>query len=82
MSRFAMGPLSCPACLSVTLVYYGQTVAQISMKLGMQVGLGPDHIVLHGDPAPLPPKGHSPSPNFQHMSIVVKWLDGSRCHSV
>jgi len=30
------------------------------MKLGMQVGLGPGHIVLGGDPAPLPPKGHSP----------------------
>jgi len=30
------------------------------MKLGMQVGLGPGHIVLDGDPAPPPPKGHSP----------------------
>jgi len=30
------------------------------MKLGMQVGLGPGHIVLDGDPATLPPKGHSP----------------------
>jgi len=30
------------------------------MKLGMQVGLGPCHIVLDGDPAPPPPKGHSP----------------------
>ena len=30
------------------------------MKLGMQLGLGPGHIVLDGDPAPLPPKGHSP----------------------
>ena len=29
------------------------------MKLGMQVGLGPGHIVLDGDPAPSPPKGHS-----------------------
>jgi len=31
------------------------------MKLGMQVGLGPGHIVLglDGDPAPPPPKGHS-----------------------
>ena len=30
------------------------------MKLGMQVGHGPGHIVLDGDP-PLPhPKGHSP----------------------
>jgi len=30
------------------------------MKLGMEVGLGPGHIVLDGDPAPPPPKGHSP----------------------
>ena len=26
----------------------------------MEVGLGPDHIVLDGDPAPIPIKGHSP----------------------
>jgi len=30
------------------------------MKLGVQVGLGPDHIALDGDPAPPPPEGHSP----------------------
>ena len=30
------------------------------MKLGTQVGLGPGHIVLDGNPAPPPPKGHSP----------------------
>jgi len=30
------------------------------MKLGIQVGLGPGHIVLDGDPAPPPPKGHGP----------------------
>jgi len=29
------------------------------MKLGLQVGLVPGHIVLDGDPAPSP-KGHSP----------------------
>jgi len=53
--------LSCPVLsLSVTLVYYDQTVGRIKMKLGMQVGLGPGHIVLDGDPAPPPPKGHSP----------------------
>ena len=34
------------------------------MKLGMQVGLGPGHNVLTGDPAPPPPKGHSPHPIF------------------
>ena len=30
------------------------------MKLGLQVGLGPGHIVLDGDPAPPPLKGYSP----------------------
>jgi len=52
--------LSCPVCLSVTLVYCGQTVGRIEMKLGMQVGLGPGHIVLDGDPAPLPQRGTVP----------------------
>ena len=47
-------------CLSVTLVYCGQTVGRIKMKLGLQVGLGPGHIVLGGDPGPPPLKGHSP----------------------
>ena len=32
-------------------------VGRIKMKLGMQVGLGPGHIVLDGDPAPPPSKG-------------------------
>jgi len=39
------------------LVYCGQTVGWIKMKLGIHVGLGPGHIVLDGDPAPPPPKG-------------------------
>jgi len=30
------------------------------MKLGVQVGLGPGHIVLDGDPGAPPTKGHSP----------------------
>jgi len=47
-------------CLSVTLVYCGQTVGRIKMKLGTQVGIGPGHIVLGGDPAPRPLKWHSP----------------------
>jgi len=29
------------------------------VKLGMQVGLGPGHIALDGDPAPPPANGHS-----------------------
>ena len=39
--------------LSVALVYCGQTVGWIKMPLGMEVGLGPGHIVLDGDPANL-----------------------------
>jgi len=30
------------------------------MALDLEVGLGPGHIVLDGDPAPLPKKGQSP----------------------
>ena len=55
--------LSVCLCLSVTLVYCGQTVGWIKMKLGVEVGLG--HIVLHGDPVP-PPKGAQP-PNVRPM---------------
>ena len=63
VKRFALCYRSvvCPVCLSVTLVYCGQTVGRIKMKLGIQVGLGPGHIVLGGDPAPPPLKGHSPA---------------------
>ena len=50
----------CLSVLSVTFVHCGQTVGRIKMKLGMQVGLGPGHIVLGGDPAPPPLKRHSP----------------------
>jgi len=49
----------------------------IKMKLGMEVGLGPDHIVRWGRGSP-PQIGHSP-PNFWPMSVVAKRLDGSRC---
>jgi len=42
----------------------GRKVGRIKMKLGMQVGRGPGHIVLDGDPAPPPSKGHNPPPIF------------------
>jgi len=48
--------LSCPVlsvCLSMTLVYCGQTVGWIKMKLGIQVGLGPGHIAIDEDSTPL-----------------------------
>jgi len=50
----------CLSVLSVTFVHCGQTVGRIKMKLGVQVGLGPGHIVLDENPAPPSPKGHSP----------------------
>ena len=53
--------LSClSVCLPVTLVYCGQTVGRIKMKLGTRVGLGPGHIVLDWDPAPLTQRGTAP----------------------
>ena len=47
----------CLSVLSATLVYCGQTVGWITMELGMQVGLGPGHIVLDWESAPLPQRG-------------------------
>jgi len=56
------------------------------MPLGTEVDLGPGNIVLDGDPAPHMESGtaapyvhvllYKPWP----MSVVAKWLDGSRCH--
>jgi len=73
-------------CLSVTLYHVpcGKTVRWITMKLGTQVGLGPSHFVLDGDPAPLP-KGAQPQLGTAPVSgpyVVAKWLDGLRRHLV
>jgi len=62
----------CLSVLSVTLVNSGQTVGWIKMKLGMQVVLGPGHIVLDGD---LSRRGTAPT-HFRPISLVAKWLDG------
>jgi len=51
---YAIGPLSCLSCLSVTLVHCSQTAGWIKMPLGTEVGRSPDDIVLAGDPAPPP----------------------------
>ena len=51
------------------LVFYcGQTAACIKMPLDMEVGLGPVHIVLEGDTAPLLKKGAEP-PIFGPSSL-------------
>jgi len=46
VKRFTLGyrTVVCLFCLSVTLVYCGQTVGWIKMKLGMQVGVGTGHV--------------------------------------
>jgi len=62
-------------------VYCGQTAAWIRVPLATEVGLGPGHIVLDGDPAPLIQKGGT-APNFWPMFVVANRLDGSRCHLV
>jgi len=57
----------------------GQTPGWTKMPLGMEVSLGPGDFVFDGDPA-TPRKTGTPSypapPNFWHMSIVAKRLDG------
>ena len=64
----------CPVCLSVTLVYCGQMVGRIKMKLGMQVGLGLGHILLDWDPAELPlPQNRAKPPVF---CAYLLWPNG------
>jgi len=41
------------------------------MPLGVEVGLGPGHIVLDGD-QPLPPKGAQQPVTFRSMAITAK----------
>jgi len=62
----------------IPLPNFGQTAGWIKMALGTEVGLNPGHIVLDGDPAPLPQKA-AQSPNFWPIFIVAKRLDASRC---
>ena len=50
-------------------VYCSQTPRWIKMVLGMEVGFGPGHVVLDGDPAPLPKKGAEPPPIFGPSSL-------------
>ena len=54
--------------LSVTLVYCGQTVGWIKMKLGMEVGLILGHTVRWGPDSP----HRGTAPHFRPMSVVAK----------
>jgi len=59
---------------------YSQMARWIKMPHGRKVGLGPGHIMRDWDPAALPKRGHSPSPNFRSMFVLAKRQDGSKCH--
>jgi len=69
--------LSLLSVLSVTLVYCGRTVGWIRIPLGMEVGLGPGHIVLYGNPA-LPPRGTVRLCDFRHISTSGFGVGASR----
>ena len=45
------------------------------MSLGMEVGLGPSHIVLDGDPALLPQKGDRPPIFGPFLLSPNGWMD-------
>jgi len=65
-----------PVCLSVMLVYCGQTVGWIRMPLGKEVGLGPGRIVLDGDSAPPRTKRGTAAPNFGPCLLWPNgWMD-------
>jgi len=87
--------LSCPFCpdCDVGVLWLNGWMDQD--ETCMQIGLGPGHIVLDGDPA-MPTERGTAAPTFEiyrhrlclrlynprPMSILAKWLDGSRCHLV
>jgi len=67
--------LSVLTCLSVMLVYCGQTVGWIKMKRCKEGGLDPGHIVLDGDQAP-PKKGGTAHPIFGPCLLWPNsWMD-------
>jgi len=63
-SPYAVGLLSVLSAMS----YCDQTVGGIKVKLGMELGIGPGHIVLDGEPV-LPWRGTAA--NFRSISIAA-----------
>jgi len=59
-------------------VRIGQTDGWIKMTLGVEVGLGPCHIVLNGDAATAPER-LTAAPSFRPMSIVATVAHSSYC---
>jgi len=67
----------CLSCLSVTLVYCGQTFRWIKMKLGMEVGLDPGTL-CYMDPSPLKllkKGGKAAPPTFWLVLWPNGWMD-------
>jgi len=59
----------------MTLVYGGETVGSIKMKLGTEIGLDPGHIVFGGDLQLPSPKGAQP-PIFSPCLLLPNgWMD-------
>jgi len=56
-------------------VYFGQMTAWIKMPFGTEVGLGLSDIVLDGDPAQPPLKGHIPQIFGQCPLWPIGWMD-------
>jgi len=49
----------------------------IKMPVGVEVGLGPGHFVLDGDPAPFPRKGAEANPKFSahvYFGQTAGWI--------
>jgi len=55
-------------------VYYGQAAGWIKIALGMEVGLGPGHTVLDGDPTPLPKGAHPQFSTHVCHSQPAAWI--------
>ena len=72
-SPYAIRPLSV-LCVS-DIVYCGQTVGWIKMKLGMEVGLRPRHFVIDGDPAPLSQRGTASPISCPYLLWPNGWID-------
>jgi len=69
-------PMLLDHCLSVCpfVLSCGQMVAW-TMPIGMELGHGPGHIALDGNPAPIP-KGAQPSPIFGPCLLwPIGWID-------
>ena len=68
--------LSCPVCLSMTLMYCGQMVGWIKMPLCTDVGRSPGDIVLDGHPAPPPKRGTAAHSLFGPCLLwPTDWMD-------